>query len=78
MWSIRYNNEVRNYFLDNDELVFGLLVRIEELRHTKDGIPPEGATQLELNFYWWEVLRHIVLYERQGNTLIIEMVKPIE
>lgn len=78
MWAIRYSDEVKNYFLDNSDLVFGLLVKIEELRHTKDGIPAEGCTQLELNFYWWEVLRHIVIYERQSNTLIIEVVKPIE
>jgi hypothetical protein len=78
MWEIEYSNEVKFYFLDNGALVFDLLVKIEELRHTPNGIPPEGCTQLEPNFYWWEILRHIVVYERKGQKLIIEIVKPKE
>jgi len=78
MWAIRYSDEVKFYFLDNGDLVFDLLVKIEELRYIPEGIPPEGATQLEPNFYAWEVLRHIVIYEQQGNVLVIEVVKPKE
>jgi hypothetical protein len=78
MWEIEYSNEVKFYFLDNGDLVFDLLVRIEELRHTPNGIPPGGCTQLEPNFYWWEILRHIVVYEIKGQKLIIEIVKPKE
>lgn len=78
MWAIEYADEVKYYFLDNGDLVFDLLVRIEELRLTHDAIPPEGCTQLDLGFYWWEVLQHIVIYEKKENTLIIEVVKPKE
>ena len=78
MWAIEYADEVKYYFLDNGDLVFDLLVRIEALRLTPDGLPPEGCTQLDPDFYWWEVLRHIVLYERKGQTLLIEVVKPKE
>ncbi len=78
MWGIEYSDEVKHYFLDNGNFVFDLLIKIEELRHTADGIPPEGCTQLDLNFYWWEILRHVVIYERKGKKLIIEIVKPKE
>ena len=76
MWEIEYSDEVKYYFLDNGDLVFNLLIKIEELRYTPDGIPPAGCTQLDLNYYWWEVLRHIVIFERTGHKLIIEIVKP--
>ena len=76
MWAIRYSDEVKFYFLDNGDLVFDLLVKIEELRYIPEGIPPEGATQLESNFYAWEVLRHVVIYEQQDGVLVIQVVKP--
>ncbi len=78
MWAIRYSDEVKYYFLDNGDLVFDLLVKIEELRLTLEGIPPEGTTQLEPNFFAWEILRHVVIYERQDKVLVIEVVKPKE
>ena len=32
MWEIDYTEEVKFYFIDNGDLVFDLLVRIEELK----------------------------------------------
>ncbi len=78
MWAIEYADEVKYYFIDNGDLVFDLLIRIEELRLTPHAVPPEGCTQLDPGFFWWEVLQHIVIYEKKGNTLIIEVVKPKE
>ena len=76
MWAIRYSDEVKFYFLDNGDLVFDLLVKIEELRYIPEGIPPEGCTPLDPNFYAWEVLRHVVIYEQQDGVLVIQVVKP--
>ena len=68
---------MKNFCFHSDfSIVFDLLVKIEELRYTPDGIPPEGATQLEPNFYAWEVLRHVVIYEQQDGVLVIQVVKP--
>jgi hypothetical protein len=79
MWEIEYSNEVKFYFIDNSDLVFDLLVRIEELRYTTDGIPTEGCAQLDPGYYWWEVLRHIVVYRIvTKNRLEILKVKPKE
>jgi hypothetical protein len=57
VWALEYTDEVKYYFIDNGDLVFDVLVRIEELKFTEDGIPPEGCTQIEPNIYLWEILR---------------------
>jgi len=80
MWTIEYSEEVKYYFIDNDPYAFDLLVRIEELKYTDDGIPPEGSLELEPGFFWWRVLHHIVIYERitaPSPRLIIAVVKPL-
>ena len=80
MWKIDYTEEVISYFVDNGDLVFDLLVRIEELKFIEDAIPPEGCIQLEPNAYRWEVLQHLVIYQRTVATrkLRIAVVKPVE
>ena len=80
MWEIDYTEEVKFYFIDNGDLVFDLLVRIEELKFIGDGIPPEGCIQIEPNVYQWEVLRHTVIYRKTEATrkLRIAVVKPME
>jgi hypothetical protein len=79
MWTLDYTEEVKLYFLDNGNLVFNLLVKIEELKFMPEGIPAEGCTQIEEGLLWWEVLRHIVIYERivEEKQLIITAVKPM-
>lgn len=80
MWEIDYTEEVKFYFIDNGKLVFELLVKIEELKFTEDGIPSEGCTQLEPHIYLWEVLGHSIIYRKTPTTrkLIIAVVKPQE
>jgi hypothetical protein len=78
MWAIEYSDEVKLYFIDNGDLVFALLVRIEELRYLSDAIPPEGCTQLEPNVFMWDVLHHTVVYRKSEQTLVIAIVKPID
>lgn len=64
MWTIEYSEEAKYYFIDKDPYAFDLLVRIEELKYAEDGIPPEGCSEIEPGFLWWQVLHHIVIYER--------------
>ncbi len=80
MWALEYSEEVKLYFVDNGDLVFDVLVKIEELKFLEDGIP-EGVTplQAEVNTYRWPILGHWVVYEkleRQTPTLKIWLVKP--
>lgn len=80
MWQIEYSDEVKFYFLDNYPYTFDLLVRIEELKFSENGIPPEGCRVLEPQRYWWEVLGHIVIYRLvpESGVLRVLIVKPIE
>lgn len=79
MWEIDYTEEVKLYFVDNGDLVFDVLVRIEELKFIDDAIPPEGSIQLEPTIYLWEVLNHVVIYRKTeaARKLLISVVKPI-
>lgn len=80
-WALEYSNEVKFYFLDNHPYTFDLLVRIEELKFTQDGIPPEGCHQDEPGYCLWEVLGHVVSYRRlagEERRLEILIVKPLE
>ncbi|MFN8493212.1 MAG: hypothetical protein U0350_36785 [Caldilineaceae bacterium] len=80
MWQLDYTNEVKLYFIDNGDLVFDVLVKIEELKFTENGIPREGCTQIEPGVYLWEVLRHAVIYHRREAThrLRIAAIKPLD
>ena len=64
MWQLDYTREMRNYFIDNDPYTFNLLIKIEELKFTPEGIPAEGCTQIEDGLLWWETLNHAVIYAR--------------
>lgn len=79
MWQLDYTRETRNYFIDNDPYTFSLLIKIEELKFTPEGIPPEGCTQIEDGLLWWEILNHAVIYERleTAKQLIICAIKPL-
>jgi len=80
MWAIEYSEEVKFYFIDNGPYTFDLLVKLEELKFYEDGIPPESCIQIDLSWYMWMVLNHVVIYELAAakRSLIIWVVKPIE
>ncbi len=78
MWELEFSDEAKFYFIDNGDLVFDLLVRIEQLRRTPDAVPSEGCTQIEPNVFMWYVLRHMVVYRKKDGRLIIAVIKPIE
>lgn len=80
MWAVEYSREVRNYIYDSYPYTDAVWQAIKSLRQTKEGIPAEGVTQLEPGVCLWEVVNHLVVYERdvERQTLIVTVVKPVE
>ena len=79
MWQIDYRREVVNYFKDNGDLVFGLLVKIEELKYSIDGAPFDGHyVALADGYFVWTVLNHTVFYEAANGQLTVQAVLPPE
>jgi hypothetical protein len=79
MWELDYIDEVKFYFIDNGDLVFEVLVKIEELKYIESGVPAEGCAQIEPEVYLWEVLQHWVIYQRSPTMrkLRIAAIKPV-
>ena len=79
MWSIEYAEEAKLYFIDNRDLVFDLLVQIEELKFAEDGYPPGNWIELETDVILWSVLNHLVIFQRRetDHHLRIAVVKPV-
>jgi len=77
-WQLEYSLEAENYILDSGVYIDPLIVAIEALRLTRDGIPMGGCTHLEFNHYLWEVAGHLVLYTRLSldHKLYITVIKP--
>jgi hypothetical protein len=83
IWDIEYNPEARNYLYDSYPYTEDVLIAIEGLRFLKEAIPPEGLHQLEPGVYMWQVLQHVVVYQRRIDAkpkpmLWILVVKPLE
>ena len=81
-WAIEYSIEARNYLYDSYPYTEAVLIAIEELRFYEDAVPPEGHTQIEPDVYLWEVLRHLVLFQKLPDAkpqkcLRIGVVKPL-
>jgi len=78
MWELEYADEVKFYFLDNYPYTFELLVKIEELKFSEDGMPFAGDAGFRADYYWWRILNHTVIYwifaDRQ--TIRILAIKP--
>ena len=79
MWEVEYSREAGNYLSDSGRLVYPVVEAIEALMQTRDGIPPEGCTQLDFNHYLWEVAGHLVLYTRLSldHKLYVTVIKPL-
>lgn len=75
MLRIEYSQEVKFYFLDNDPYTFDLLVKIEELRHTHDGLPTTSYNVIA-GLILWHVLNHTVAYRIVGDLIEVRAVKP--
>ncbi len=77
LWEIQYSDEVKFYFVDSGDYTGNLLGEIERLRYAPDGLPAEHYREIGPDLLVWEVLNHLVFYQRRGNTLLIAVVKPL-
>jgi len=79
MWEIEYSQEANNYAIDSHPYNEQVLLAIEDLASSPDGLPPENYTLLRYNLYLWLVADHEVIYERftEENLLYIWIVKPL-
>lgn len=76
MWEIEFSREANNYALDSHPYNEYVLIAIENLATSKDGLPSEGYYQLLEQWCIWEVAEHTVVYEREPQTLYIWIIKP--
>lgn len=78
MLQVEYSTEASFYFYDNGKLTFDLHVAIETLVFS-GGIPTVGDyVEVEPGEYVWTYLGHDVVYDIQGNRLIVHVVAPVE
>jgi len=76
VWEIEFSQEANNYALDSHPYNETVLIAVEQLAHTVDGLPTEGLYQLLENWCVWEVSHHTVVYERDRDGLYIWIIKP--
>jgi hypothetical protein len=81
MWEIGFSQEASNYAIDSHPYNEDVLMAIELLAFTADGLPDDGYIELEPEIFLWHVAGHSVLYRRmtQGERrLWIAVIKPNE
>jgi plasmid stabilization system protein ParE len=71
-WWVEYSQEAANYLEDNGALVAALFFAIEALAES-EGIPIDGATQIEPGVFLFEPERHTVVYERDESRQIVRV-----
>ncbi|MBV7328253.1 hypothetical protein KFU94_08320 [Chloroflexi bacterium TSY] len=78
MWQIEFSQEASNYAIDSHPYNEDVLIAIEKLAFTEDGFPEDGSYQTLEQWCVWEILDHVVVYERVNQVLYIYiwMIKP--
>ena len=78
MWEIEFSREASNYAIDSLPYNEDVLIAIERLTFSEDGLPTEGVYQMLESWCIWEIADHTVVYEREQNMLYIYvwLVKP--
>jgi hypothetical protein len=72
MWEVWYDLEAANYLADNGELVAALFFAMEALAET-DGWPQQGDYHQEDELITWQILDHLVIYQRLENQQIAQI-----
>lgn len=81
MWKLEYNQEASNYALDSYPYNEDVLIAIEALALTEEGLPPDLWTELEAEYYLWQVAHHIVMFRRivgKESIIRILVIKPVD
>ncbi len=77
-WAIVYSPEADNYLVDNYPYTSNVDLALIALSLTLEGIPAQGAHQLEPELLMCELERHTVVYRRITETQILRIlvIKP--
>jgi hypothetical protein len=79
MWEVEFSQEANNYALDSHPYNEDVLIAIERLMFTTDGLPTEGKYETLENWCIWEIAGHTVVYEKEDKILYIYIwiIKPM-
>ena len=72
MWEVWYDLEAANYLADNGELVATLFFAMEALAKT-EGWPQQGEYSREEKLFIWQILDHLIVYQRLENQQVIQI-----
>lgn len=77
MWEVWYGLEAANYLDDNGALVAELFFAMEALAEST-GWPQNGDYQETDELIFWQILRHLVIYQRLENEQVVQVaaIKP--
>ena len=77
MWEVWYGLEAANYLDDSGEFVADLFFAIEALAASA-GWPQNGDTRQVDELVFWQILSHLVIYQRLENEHIVRVaaIKP--
>ena len=77
MWEVWYGLEAANYLNDNGALVAALFFAMEELAEGS-GWPQNGDYQQTDELVFWQILSHLVIYQRLESEQVIQIaaIKP--
>lgn len=82
MWQIKFSDEAASYAIDSHPYNEGVLMAIEDLAHTIDGVARVGRINYDASsgFYKWFVAQHMVAYEiiSEEDQLYIWVIKPLK
>ncbi len=72
MWEVWYGLEAANYLDDNGALVAELFFAVEALAQSA-GWPQTGDAQQIDELVFWQILNHLVIYQRLENEQIVQV-----
>ena len=76
MWTIEFSHEANNYAIDSHPYNEDVLIAIEELAFTEDGLPHKGVYRILNGRYVWDIAEHTVIYRQIDDRLYIILIKP--
>lgn len=79
IWDVEFSQTVSNYAIDSHPYNENLLIAIEELAFSPDGLPNQSVYQILGNWCIWEIAGHTVAYEKTPALfhIYIWMIKPM-
>ena len=64
IWDVEFSQEASNYAIDSHPYNEDVLIAIENLAFSQDGLPNEGIYQILEQWCIWEIAEHTVVYEK--------------